>query len=287
MSTELPASTIVRRMLEESGYWDKWATESDDDPEAAERLDNLQELINAAKDFEERVKAGTTEIVPEEMADDKSASVARFLQEVSLMTDLDSWQDDGGALTLMTVHLAKGLEFPAVFVTGLEEGLFPIGDAAFDQDELEEERRLAYVAMTRARQKLYLTAASSRRIFGTPRMNIPSRFIEEAGIASSRSKKQSFSFDGQPPSMSDEDFNQTREALDDMNQDPSTSLGAGVAEMPRIKRAPKVGQRVMHPDFGQGKVLDIEGSGDHAKVVVQFNNGSKKKLLLKYAPLEF
>lgn len=275
LSLELPASTVVRRMLEESGYWDKWASVSDEDPEAADRLDNLQELINAAKDFEERAKGDT---------EDSSVTVARFLQEVSLMTDLDDWEEQGGTLTLMTVHLAKGLEFPAVFVTGLEEGLFPIGDAAFDQDELEEERRLAYVAMTRARQKLFLTSAASRRIFGTPRMNIPSRFVEEAGVASLRSPRSNNGFGSQAPSMSDEDYNQSRDGLvsDDMNQDVPV-----VEAAPRVRRMPKAGQRVLHPDFGQGKVVDLEGSGDHAKVTVLFNNGSKKKLLLKYAPLEF
>ncbi|MCG3205387.1 MAG: ATP-dependent DNA helicase PcrA [Elusimicrobia bacterium] len=277
ISEEQPASTVVRRMLEESGYWDKWASVADEDPEAAERLDNLQELINAAKDFEERTKADQGDPLP---------TVARFLQEVSLMTDLDDWEDQGGTLTLMTVHLAKGLEFPAVFVTGLEEGLFPIGDAAFDQDELEEERRLAYVAMTRAREKLYLTSAASRRIFGTPRMNIPSRFIEEAGVASVRSAQNSGGW-GKTSSMSDDDFNQTLGVSEDMNQDVGEASPSAPLALPRVRRLPKVGQRVTHPDFGQGKVLDVEGSGDHAKVTILFNNGSKKKLLLKYAPLEF
>ncbi len=301
LSTELSASTVVRRMLEESGYWDKWASVADEDPEAGDRLDNLQELINAAKDFEERtrteqadgdtgLRSGSDErqsdqVAPSDIPAGLSASdisLARFLQEVSLMTDLDNLEEQGGALTLMTVHLAKGLEFPAVFVTGLEEGLFPIGDAAFDQDELEEERRLAYVAMTRARKKLFLTSAASRRIFGTPRMNIPSRFIEEAGVASVRPKRSSMGFESHAPSMSDDDYNQSREAHpDDMNQDIPE------VEAPRPKRIPKMGQRVTHPDFGQGKVIDVEGSGDHAKVTVLFNSGSKKKLLLKYAPLEF
>jgi DNA helicase-2/ATP-dependent DNA helicase PcrA len=151
-STEMPASAVIRRVLEESGYWDKWASEADKDPEAMERLDNLQELINAGKDFEERVEKSkdlnNLADVPE-----TKLSLSRFLQEISLLSDIDSWKETEGVVTLMTVHLAKGLEFPAVFVTGLEEGLFPIGDAAFDIDELEEERRLAYVAMTRAEKK--------------------------------------------------------------------------------------------------------------------------------------
>lgn len=263
-SVDLSASTVVRRMLEESGYWDKWASQAEDDPEAAERLDNLQELINAAKDFEERVSQERAEDGAEQVPVVESgfvkANLARFLQEISLMSDLDEWKDQGGALTLMTVHLAKGLEFPTVFVTGLEEGLFPIGDSAFDIDELEEERRLAYVAMTRAKKKLYLTSAASRRVFGSPRMNVPSRFIDEAGVGSTRASQE----------------------FDDMNQDipyPTEPL--------RTQRIPKPGQRVAHPDFGPGKVVEVEGSGDRAKVTILFNSGSKKKLLLKYAPLEF
>jgi DNA helicase-2/ATP-dependent DNA helicase PcrA len=164
MAAENTASTVVRRVLEESGYWDMWQEQAEDDPEAAERLDNLQELINAAKDFEDRLRKPSPQPSPpggegDEPAgslgvgEDNTPTIARFLQEISLLSDLDEWKDKGGSITLMTVHLAKGLEFPAVFVTGLEEGLFPIGDAAFDVDELEEERRLAYVAMTRARKK--------------------------------------------------------------------------------------------------------------------------------------
>jgi DNA helicase-2/ATP-dependent DNA helicase PcrA len=310
MAAELPVSTVVRRMLEESGYWDMWANKSDEDPEAGERLDNLQELINAAKDFEDRIKggppdpafaeamAGTPATEPEHLVNDQpeaelrmgavvrsavnpmlDVSVGRYLQEISLLSDLDQWTDQGGALTLMTVHLAKGLEFPTVFVTGLEEGLFPIGDSAFDKDELEEERRLAYVAMTRAREKLHLTAAASRRIFGTPRMNIPSRFIEEAGVAGARRMS--------PPvtsAFSSYEFNQSTPSYDDdMNQDVPAEVAVAPAPPRRILKA---GQKVTHPDFGTGTVVEVEGSGDHAKATILFRSGSKKKLLLKYAPLE-
>jgi DNA helicase-2/ATP-dependent DNA helicase PcrA len=216
--------------------------------------------------------------------------LARFLQEVSLMTDLDEWEEQGGSLTLMTVHLAKGLEFPAVFVTGLEEGLFPIGDAAFDQDELEEERRLAYVAMTRAEKRLYLTCAASRRIFGTPRMNLPSRFIEEAGVRPT-SMPGGRNFSSTPPApqgryggwSAGDDFNQDQGDAD-MNQDPDrTPPPRAVSSAPKVK----LHQRVSHPDFGDGSVVDIEGSGEHTKVTILFKSGVRKKLLLKYAPLTY
>jgi DNA helicase-2/ATP-dependent DNA helicase PcrA len=340
-------------MLEESGYWDMWAQKVDEDAEAAERLDNLQELINAAKDFEERTRpvnlpapvkaendimtarplpstkkprkgAEGAEDAGDAMGDlfnalpsaapqipaapevertagageegDTPPTIARFLQEISLLSDLDEWKEQGGALTLMTVHLAKGLEFPAVFVTGLEDGLFPIGDAKFDLDEMEEERRLAYVAMTRARKRLYLTCAASRRIFGTPRMNVPSVFITEAGIQQKKSFVASFNNPFSGLTQSDQEYNQTRpseysqaaEHADDYNQDvPHDEAPASPVMAPRVVRIPKIGQRVIHPDFGEGKILDVEGSGDSAKATILFGGTLKKKLLLKYAPLEY
>lgn len=288
-SQQFPASTVVRRVLEESGYWDKWASEAEDDPEAAERLDNLQELINAAKDFEERPIDTTAGEVEE-----GTNSLARYLQEISLLSDLDEWTDKGGAITLMTVHLAKGLEFPAVFVTGLEEGLFPIGDSAFDQEELEEERRLAYVAITRAKKKLYLTCAASRRIFGTPRLNIPSRFIEEAGIKSSTPNVKTLDSGFR---RNDEHYSQVSEYADDFNQEtregtpPGTLQGASrpgvTGGVPSREMTLKVGQLVEHPDWGKGRVEAQEGSGQNAKVTIRFlETGSVKKLLLKYAPIK-
>jgi len=268
------AATVVRRVLEESGYWDKWAKDADNDPEAAERLDNLQELINAAMDFENKARGETVEPGLETAT---NHSLARFLQEVSLLSDLDYWKDQGGTVTLMTVHLAKGLEFPVVFVTGLEEGLFPIGDSAFDPEELEEERRLAYVGMTRAKKKLYLTASASRRIFGSPHLNIPSRFVEEAGIQTGATPVSIFEMDEPRKRVEwDSDF--------EFNQDAEGGRGK---THPHPSHLPnwKVGQRVVHPDFGEGEIISKEGSGQNMKVQVLFRNGAKKKLLVKYAPL--
>jgi len=276
------ASTVVRRILEESGYWDYWADKADDDPEAAERLDNLQELINAAKDFEDKIKEENKQAQSLENPLPKAeANLSRYLQDISLLTDLDGWKDEGGALTLMTVHLAKGLEFPVVFVTGLEEGLFPIGDSAFDQDELEEERRLGYVAMTRAKKKLYLTSAASRRIFGSPRMNIPSRFIEEAGLKPAPTPDEKTRPKSPLEPLAD-DYDYNQESDYERQEGPQESQ----AKAEKLDKFAKVGALVDHPDFGRGKILHKEGSGIHAKVTVQFFNGLKKKLLLKYAPIQ-
>ena len=161
---------IFHKILVESGYEEAVKAEMEKDPEAESRLQNLDALINAVKEYEERCRKG-----------EKEPSVADFLQEISLLSgEDDSQAGESGAVTLMTVHLAKGLEFNNVFVTGLEENLFPIGRD--NEDDLEEERRLCYVAMTRAREKLYLTYARSRRKFGQLQENLPSRFLFESGL---------------------------------------------------------------------------------------------------------
>ena len=161
---------IFNKILVESGYMDAVKAEMEKDPEAESRKQNLEELISAVKEYEIRCHKG-----------EKEPSVADFLQEVSLLSgEDDSQADENGAVTLMTVHLAKGLEFNDVFVTGLEENLFPIGRD--NEEDLEEERRLCYVAMTRAREKLYLTYAATRRKFGQLQDNLPSRFLFESGL---------------------------------------------------------------------------------------------------------
>ncbi len=161
---------LFHQILKESGYEEAVKAEIEKDPEAESRLENLGALINAVKEYEERCHRG-----------EKEPSVADFLQEISLLSgEDDSQADENGAVTLMTVHLAKGLEFNNVFVTGLEENLFPIGRD--NEDDLEEERRLCYVAMTRARERLFLTYTRMRRKFGQLQDNLPSRFLFESGL---------------------------------------------------------------------------------------------------------
>ncbi|MBI5201243.1 MAG: UvrD-helicase domain-containing protein, partial [Elusimicrobia bacterium] len=147
----LQPAAAMRSVLERSGYWTSLENETETDPDAAGRMDNLQALINGIKEFEER---------------NPGAHLAQYLEGVALQSDADTYEKQS-AVTMMTIHLAKGLEFPIVFLTGLEEGLFPIGAGNSSPDELEEERRLCYVGMTRAREHLILTYAHQRRIFGT------------------------------------------------------------------------------------------------------------------------
>jgi DNA helicase-2/ATP-dependent DNA helicase PcrA len=188
-----------------------------------------------------------------------------YLEQVSLMTHFDTVEDKKNAVTLMTVHIAKGLEFSTVFLSGLEESLFPLGEAQFDQDDLEEERRLAYVGMTRAKKNLFLTGATSRKLFGKTHWSLPSRFIEEAGLKLPLlEQKSSLS---QPETMDYETRSIRRER--------------------RELRSPfRVGERVHHRDFGTGWITAQTGSGEDLKVVVEFDAGGWKKLLVKHAPLQ-
>ena len=169
---------IMEKILKTSGYETMTEQELEKDPEAESRLQNLEELISAVKEYEERAEKDGQEI-----------SLANYLQEVALLTGADESQaGEGGAVTLMTVHLAKGLEFDVVFVTGLEEGLFPI--TRDDETDMEEERRLCYVAMTRAREKLFMTCAAQRRRYGKSSDNVPSRFLFESGLLSEEDRQR-------------------------------------------------------------------------------------------------
>jgi DNA helicase-2/ATP-dependent DNA helicase PcrA len=242
----LGPADALEAVLRRTGYWAWVEAQAEQDPEEAVRLDNLQELLNAVREFEESCAEGP-------------ARIGRFLENAALQGHADAYDADRPTVTLMTVHLAKGLEFQNVFVTGLEEGLFPISSVNSDVDELEEERRLCYVGMTRAKERLVLTHAATRRLFGRAYSNLPSRFIFEAGL---------------------------------MGAAPAAGLSAagaaraenGLRAAPSAMRV-KTGMRVRHPEFGCGEVVDKSGSGEMLKVTVAFDSGATKKLLLRYAPL--
>ncbi|KAF0125103.1 MAG: DNA helicase II / ATP-dependent DNA helicase PcrA [Elusimicrobia bacterium] len=237
---------MLEKMLARSGYWKMVEDESEKDPqESLARLGNLQELVNAVKDFEERCER-----------DGRQATMAGYLEEVMLASAVDNMSDNGQAVTLMTVHLAKGLEFPAVFLTGMEEGLFPINSANSNDDQMEEERRLAYVGMTRAEQKLHLTWAGTRRIFGTTYPNLASRFIFESKVAKETAQRR--------------------------GEEDVQVIASHPPPMPRVGK----GRRVAHPVYGPGRVVDQIGAGEFAKVTVVFDSGVRQTFMLKYAPLQ-
>jgi len=160
-------SIFIRKLITETGYFEYLDDFYKEESEM--RKDNVGELISAAREFEEK---------------EENITLKDFLDYISLITPYDEYKKEGQKLTLMTLHLAKGLEFDVVFITGLEEGILPYRDSLYDPDEMEEERRLCYVGMTRAKERLYLTCALERTLYGMNRISEPSRFLEEAGLIS-------------------------------------------------------------------------------------------------------
>ncbi len=218
----------------------------DGTPQGEARAENVRELMSVAREYEELGLAG-------------------FLEEVSLVSDLDSANFDGDAVTLMTLHAAKGLEFPAVFMTGLEETIFPHSRALYDQSEMEEERRLCYVGMTRAREELYMVYATSRMLYGSVQHNPPSRFLSEidAEFQTSESFEPAHTFG----KNNTDEFDQSQ---DEYNQEPRF--------IPELNE----GDAVRHQTFGNGTVVDVNGD----TVTVYFRGKGARKLNVAFAPLE-
>jgi DNA helicase-2/ATP-dependent DNA helicase PcrA len=235
---ELPVSELVERTLERSGYLE--ALEAERTIEAQGRLENLQELVGVAREYQEN-------------ADEPALS--HFLQEISLYSDQDAIRAEESLVTLMTLHNAKGLEFRAVYLLGMEEGIFPHA-RSIEEQGIEEERRLAYVGMTRAKEHLTLVHASARSLWGSRGYNLPSRFLDELPASVERERLR-------PASWS--------------------SYGAqGVAPRDDIPSL-STGDSVRHGTLGEGVVTQIEAGG---VVTVRFADGSERRLMLDYAPLE-
>ncbi|NBC18789.1 MAG: ATP-binding domain-containing protein, partial [Bacteroidetes bacterium] len=233
-------------------------------------------------------------------------ALSTFLQEVTLLTDADQADEGESRVTLMTLHASKGLEFPVVFITGLEEGLFPLSQAMQDVKELEEERRLFYVGATRAQDHLYLSYARSRFRYGEQQPGIRSRFLDEVDPevvrmesgAALRQKSDRFSAgDGDGASYDDMDPHyyrknlrgasgkrRTRTVRRTKNRDTEADRGRRIVyDEGAVEIVP--GTRVEHQKFGEGKVVSLEGRGEQAKAVVFFKGVGQKKLMLKFAGL--
>ncbi|MDP9405149.1 MAG: UvrD-helicase domain-containing protein, partial [Actinomycetota bacterium] len=246
---------IVELTQERSGYLAE--LEAERTVEALGRVENLRELAGVADDF--------AELQPD-------ATLEEFLERVSLVSDADQPVvggdgADGSRLTLMTMHNAKGLEFPVVFVAGMEDTVFPHHRALGDEDELEEERRLCYVALTRARQRLYLTSAWSRSLFGGTNANPPSRFLREipAHLVEDRSAERGGA---------------SRRAVGAVGVRSQYAPGRDVDE-----ETFTVGDRVLHPKFGPGRLLELAGAPGSEEALVRFDEFGTKRLVLAYAPL--
>ena len=254
-------STILEAVLEQSGLLAE--LEESTDPQDESRVENLQELVAVSIEYEERPR--------EDLPEGSEISLAGFLEQVSLVADSDEipeGEDHGGVITLMTLHTAKGLEFPTVFLTGMEDGIFPHSRTLGERDELEEERRLAYVGLTRARERLYLTRAEYRSAWGSPNYNPASRFLDEIPDELIDWRQRTFSskpkFVSAPP----------LKATSASGKKSSSTIFL------------VIGDRVSHDTFGLGTVVKISGEGDRAEATINFGQLGEKRLLLRYAPVE-
>ncbi len=303
VATDGVAATL-RGVLERTGYVAE--LEADRSIEAQGRIENLAELVGTAEEFDAALDAGDvaglvdiagvgipgtspeSDVPPEAPAG--RARVQAFLEGVSLVTELDDTGDDASTVTLMTLHAAKGLEYPAVFLTGLEDGIFPHSRSLGEPDELEEERRLCYVGITRAQQRLFCSHAWSRTLFGSTDYYPPSRFLDELPeelvheIGSSRHRREGVA----------RHRSQVTDAAMRSGGDSGTAAGH---DMPGVPAEPagargaeqlglRVGDDVRHDKFGDGVILDIDGQGDNAEVVIRFPEAGERRLLLAWAPLE-
>ncbi|MFE2444614.1 DNA helicase PcrA [Stenotrophomonas sp. NPDC087984] len=270
-------ATVLEAVLERTGYLAE--LQASTDPQDETRIENLQELAAVALEFEQ------------DRGEENPGTLADFLEQVALVADSDQIPDEdtdgSGVITLMTLHTAKGLEFPVVFLSGMEDGVFPHMRALGQTKELEEERRLAYVGITRARERLYLTRSTMRSAWGQPAYNPPSRFLEEipdqyvrwrrTGPATPSASMGSIA--STPPSGLTSGLSSSR----------SRTGGSGFATR-RAKERPVValaiGDRVTHDSFGLGTVVAVKGSGDNAEATIDFGEEKPKRLLLRYAPVE-
>ena len=298
-----PVSEFVERVLDATGYIQ--ALEAEDKPENKSRIENLQEFIGVAKDFEAASETQTLE---------------EFLNHIALISDIDDADLADERVTLMTLHSAKGLEFPFVFMVGMEEGLFPHTRTLMDDAELEEERRACYVGITRAKQKLYLTHAQHRMIYGNITSFPPSRFLSEippdcveeaigrGSLAGNRvvrddflKRGESFRAISHKPKLSE--AKSAYEILQEMNQSPasfssgaarksasstqgaSASVAAGSVIRPDMSIRWRPGDKARHGKWGVGTVISVEGSGEETLLKIAFPNQGVKGLMQKYAPI--
>ncbi|NEB81259.1 DNA helicase PcrA [Streptomyces sp. SID14478] len=274
-------ATVLEAVLERTGYLAE--LQSSTDPQDETRIENLQELAAVALEFEQ--ESGAAEENQEEAS---GGTLSDFLERVALVADSDQIpdeEDDGsGVITLMTLHTAKGLEFPVVFLTGMEDGVFPHMRSLGQTKELEEERRLAYVGITRARERLYLTRSGMRSAWGHPSYNPPSRFLEEIPDAHLEWKRTGGSTPA--PASSAKGIGGGIAASLSSSRSRTTPAFATrrATEKPVVSLA--VGDRVTHDQFGLGTVVGVGGSGGNAEATIDFGDPKPKRLLLRYAPVE-
>ena len=296
LSKELDAYEIAERVVKRTGLLQEY--KKDATPEGIAKIENIEELLNGMKDF---VKG------QEDVADSKG-SLTEYLEDVSLATDMDKDIGDDDRVALMTIHLSKGLEFPYVYIVGMEEDLFPSAKSIQTREELEEERRLFYVALTRAEKQAYLTYAEQRYRFGSSQDTEPSRFIEEIKEAHLKylTPIQSQLNYRYKPLIDRDIFGEVDKSKlrlqKPISGTPPAKNAPTADELPKLRKLKpintmpaandkslynelRVGARVQHERFGQGVVIALEGAGNDKKAQVNFDTGGLKNILLRFAKL--
>ncbi|HCB93789.1 MAG TPA: DNA helicase PcrA [Selenomonas sp.] len=285
----MPLDELLTKLMEDSGYIKE--LEAEKNPENESRLENLKEFVGVAKDF---------------MKNEEEPTLENFLSQVSLVSDLDNSELEDDRVTLMTLHAAKGLEFPTVFLVGMEEGIFPHSRTLMEPEELEEERRACYVGITRAQRKLFLTYAGMRSLYGHTSMNPPSRFLEEINeehleeLESNRRKNSfqsemssygyssgSYGNTGWSQNRTKSSF-QTSQTRQTPNAAPAKKTAApkGPSIKPNTSVIWKAGDKARHGKWGIGTVVSVRGTGEETELKIAFPDIGIKGLMQKYAPIE-
>lgn len=290
MKDAMPLSTFVKQMVDQTGLMEQYQKEDSD--EARSRVENIQEFLGAVEEFDRQTENATLE---------------DYLENVALVTELDQAEEEKQYVTLMTLHSAKGLEFPNVFITGMEEGIFPSGRSLMDEQRMEEERRLCYVGITRAKERLFLSRASQRMLYNQINHNAPSRFLSEIPSRLledewEAKRKQTFKGDPipQPKSYTSGYGLKSTPSVSQLGQ-PRLTLGGNMLEIPGVQKGftPskarqnvsalqnifKPGDRVMHRKFGEGNVVALKGSGADTRISIEFTAYGVKEFSLSIAPI--
>jgi DNA helicase-2/ATP-dependent DNA helicase PcrA len=284
----VPLDELLRMTVQETGMLEALREEG---PDGEERIANVDELVAGAADLQLRIDEGDPEILQDVEEADSVRPIDLFLARVALVTDADQHDPNAEAVSLMTLHNAKGLEYPFVFLSGLEEGLFPLSRVFDDPEQLEEERRLFYVGITRAEEKLYLTYARRRRRGREWMDSVPSSFLESIPkdlleIKQSERLQERFTprRPWREPAFGVPTRRRERLGLDarpSADEAPRVDY-ADSQDLPRLIK----GARVRHPQFGSGTVLELSGFGLDVRATIDFDSAGPKKVVVRYANLQ-
>ncbi|HGH4039025.1 DNA helicase PcrA [Enterococcus sp. C76] len=267
----LTVTELTKEVLDRSGYLEDLKIQNT--LEAQARIENLEEFLTVTQEFDKQFEQQN-----EEDSDAPEEKLTVFLNDLALVSDIDNLEEDASQVTLMTLHAAKGLEFPVVFLIGLEEGVFPLSRALMEESELEEERRLAYVGITRAEEALYLTNAFSRTLYGRTQYNRPSRFVEEID-------QELLEIEGMRPTPKKTPVFAKKTAAYSYKQ-PETAVVSSKSATGGEKNSWKPGDKVKHKKWGLGTVVRVSGTSKDLELDVAFPSQGVKRLLAAFAPIE-